>query len=259
MLRALRGHWPEYMIEACLLGVFMLSASSFGILLEHPSSPVREALPDPLLRRAIMGLAMGLTAVALIYSRFGKRSGAHFNPAVTLAFFRLGKVARADAAFYVLFQFLGGATGMLLATVALGRLLADPHVNYVATVPGSLGEPGAFLGELSISFGLMMVVLWTSSTPRLERMTGLLAGVLVAAYITLEAPLSGMSMNPARTFASALPSGTWLGWWVYVLAPLCGMLAAAEVYSRLRRVPPVHCAKLHHANPERCIFCGANT
>jgi aquaporin Z len=122
-----------------------------------------------------------------------------------------------------------------------------------------MGAPVAFVGELAISFVLMMVVLWSSSSPRWERRTGVLAGALVAAYISIEAPLSGMSMNPARTFGSALPSGVWIAWWVYALAPLCGMLAAAEVYVRLRRVPRVHCAKLHHANPERCIFCGANT
>lgn len=259
MLLALRRHWPEYLIEGSLLAVFMLSASAFGVLLEHPSSPVRAALPEPFLRRLLMGIAMGSTAVALIYSRPGKRSGAHVNPAVTLTFYRLGKVARTDALFYVAFQFLGATAGMLVAALLLGKLLADPHVNYVATVPGALGAPGAFVGEFLISFLLMTVVLLASSTPRLERLTGLLAGLLVAAYITLEAPLSGMSMNPARTFGSALPSGLWLDWWVYAAAPLCGMLAAAELYPRLRRLPPVRCAKLHHANSERCIFCGANT
>lgn len=259
MLATLRRHWPEYAIEAFLLGAFMLSASAFGILLEHPASPVRGALPDPLLRRFLMGTAMGTTAVVLIYSRLGKRSGAHFNPAVTLAFYRLGKVALPDALLYVVSQFLGATAGMGLASLFFGALLADPTVRYVATVPGSLGAPGAFVGELLISFVLMTVVLWTSSVPRVERLTGILAGVLVALYITLEAPLSGMSMNPARTFGSALPSGLWTAWWVYLLAPLAGMLAAAEAHGRLRRAPRVRCAKLHHANRQRCIFCGANT
>ena len=100
MGEALRRHWPEYLIEAAGLGVFMLSACAFGTLLGHPGSLAVRALPDPFLRRVLMGLAMGLTAVGLIYSPWGQRSGAHFNPATTLTFWRLGKVASADAGFY---------------------------------------------------------------------------------------------------------------------------------------------------------------
>src|SRR5438445_434066 len=103
---------------------------------------------------------------------------------------------------------------------------------------------------------MMSTVLTVSNVPRIARYTGLCAGILVAAYITLEAPISGMSMNPARSFASALLAGLWTAFWVYVTAPLIGMLLAAEL--RLRLSPqPVRCAKLHHDNPRRCIFrCG---
>ena len=90
-------HWREYLIEAAGLGLFMVSAAAMTTLLEHPASPVRLALPDPILRRILMGLAMGLTAASLIYSPWGRRSGAHFNPAVTLTVLRLGKVSRRDA------------------------------------------------------------------------------------------------------------------------------------------------------------------
>jgi aquaporin Z len=258
VLRTLRDHWPEVLIEAGLLGLFMLSASTFGVLLEHPGSPVRAALGEPLARRALMGCAMGLTAVALIYSPLGKRSGAHMNPAVTLTFFRLGKVAGADALFYVLAQFAGGVAGMGVAALVYGPLLSEPRVNYVVTL-GEHGTGVAFAAEVAITFVLMSVVLRVSSTPRLERWTGLCAGTLVALYIAFEAPLSGMSLNPARSFGSALAAGVWMDFWVYLLAPLLGMGAAALVYTRAKRLPPVHCAKLHHLNPYRCIFCGANS
>ena len=256
MREALRRHWPEYLMEAAGLGLFMVSASLFAALLFHPASPAASVLGGALTRRALMGLAMGLTAVALIYSPWGQQSGAHFNPAVTLTFFRLGKVAGWDAFFYVLAQFVGGASGMLLVAAAARSLVAHPAVNYVVTVPGAFGTAGAFVAELAIAFALMSVVLTVSNTEHLERFTGLFAGALVATYITVEAPLSGMSLNPARTFASALPAETWTAFWVYLTAPLAGMLLAAEVRVRWAHLPVV-CAKLHHQNARRCIFhCG---
>src|SRR6266498_5363858 len=115
MERAWRRHWPEYLMEGAELGLFMISACLFVALLEHPDSPVRQALPDPFLRRVLMGIAMGVTAVAIIFSPLGKRSGAHFNPAVTLTYLRLGKIALPDAVFYILFHFVGGIAGVLLA------------------------------------------------------------------------------------------------------------------------------------------------
>ncbi len=254
MREALRDHWPEYLIEALGLGLFMVSACVFGTLLGHPRSPVVRALPDPLALQVLMGLAMGLTAVALIYSPWGQRSGAHFNPATTLTFWRLGKVRTADAAFYVLAQTIGALAGVLIAAAILGELLAHLSVQYVATVPGPVGAPLAFVAECVITFILMMVVLHASNTMRLARFTGLFAGALVATYIIIEAPISGMSMNPARSLASAIPAHAWTALWVYFLAPPLGMLLAAQVYVSRGGIAQVFCAKLHHDNGQRCIF-----
>jgi aquaporin Z len=233
----------------------MVSACTFTVLLEHPASPVHRALPDPLLRRALMGCAMGLTAVGLIYSRWGRRSGAHMNPAVTLTFTRLGKVHPRDAAVYVAAQFAGGAAGVALAASLLGSYLEDRHVHYAATLPGAWGAGAAWLAELAITFVLMTAVLRVSNHPRHMRWTGACAGLLVACYITVEAPISGMSMNPARTLASALGAHDATALWIYFTAPLVGMLAAAEVYVRGRGTAAVSCAKLDHAPDQPCIFC----
>jgi aquaporin Z len=254
-LDAFATHWPEYLMEAAGLGLFMISACAFTVLLFHPGSAAVQALPDGDLRRLLIGIAMGLTAIAIIYSPLGKRSGAHLNPAVTLTFWRLGKIEGWDAVFYIVAQFIGGAAGVLLVTQLLSRMLvADMAVNYAVTVPGASGPWVAFAAEAAISFGLMLMVLVVSNRPALNRYTGLFAGTLVALYITFEAPVSGMSMNPARTLASALPAHVWTSAWLYFTAPLLGMLAAAEAYLLWKGQSSVLCCKLHHENHSRCIF-----
>ena len=255
--RAFTQHWPEYMIEGLCLGMFMISACSFAALLEHPASPVRMRVTNAEVRRFLGGVAMGLTAVLLIYSPLGRRSGAHMNPATTLTFFRLGKVERWDAAFYVLSQFVGGVLGTLVAFLALGPTLAHREVNFAVTRPGTHGIAIAFLAEVFIAFLLMTVILNVSNSRNYARFTGLAAGTMVMLFITFEAPFSGMSMNPARSFASDFVGMQWQSIWVYFAAPLIGMLTAAEVFVRTRGSRSVICAKLNHSGDARCIFrCG---
>ena len=255
--RATPLHWPEYLIEAGAIGTFMVSATVFAALLYHPSSPISGAISSELVRRGLMGLAMGSTAVAIIYSPWGQRSGAHMNPAVTLTFFRLGKVARPDLVGYVTAQFTGAIVGIATAAAALGGIVADPSVNYVKTLPGPAGDAVAFVAEGAISFVLMLTVLAVSNHRRLAPFTGLCASLLVWAYITVEAPLSGMSMNPARTLGSALLARDFLGLWIYFTAPPLGMLLAAELFTRRFGLERVLCAKLHHPAIGPCIFgCG---
>lgn len=127
-------HWAEYAIEAGSLAVFMASATLATTLLEYHASPVRHALADATIRRGVVGLLMGLTAVAIIYSGPGRRSGAHMNPATTLAFLWCGKIAPVDAAFYVAAQFLGGFLGMAAMVLFPWAHADDPAVNYIVTI-----------------------------------------------------------------------------------------------------------------------------
>jgi aquaporin Z len=256
MIRALQQHWPEYLIEVWALGMFMISAALFTALLEYPGSPAHHLIPDGFTRRALIGLAMGLTAIALIYSPWGQRSGAHLNPATTLTFLQLGKVMPWDALFYITAQFIGGVSGILFSKLLLGPILADPTVNYVTTVPGPAGTGAAFLAETGMACGMMLMVLFATNSPKLARFTGLFAGALVFLYITFEAPLSGMSINPARTAASALPSGIWTSGWIYFAAPVLGMLMAAQIHRAVGHRSHLTCPKLHHGTKQRCIFCG---
>jgi aquaporin Z len=178
------------------------------------------------------------------------------NPAVTLTFLRLGKIARWDAALYILAQFIGGLCGVLIVTALLRDAFTAPPVHYVVTSPGTRGIIVAFVSEFLISGLLIAVILRVSNHIRYAKFTGLCAGGMVAAFIALEAPFSGMSMNPARSFASALPAHLWRDLWIYFTAPLLGMQAAAAWYVYRRGERAVGCAKLLHPPEQRCIHCG---
>lgn len=255
-MRALGQHWPEYAVEAGGLGMFMIAACGFGTLFFHPGLPLAGPLKQAHLQGLLMGLAMGGTAISIIYSPWGRRSGAHLNPAVTLTFWRLGKIQGWDAVFYSVAQLVGGTLGVLLSWLVLGSRLSNPQVNFVATLPGP-NLPLAFFTELAMGWGMMTLVLTFTNTPRLARFTGVFAGLLVTCYITFFTPVSGMSINPARSFASALPAKAWMPYWIYLLAPVLGMLLASTVFVRLRQQREVICAKLVHDRTSRCIFrCG---
>ncbi|NET09005.1 MAG: aquaporin family protein [Merismopedia sp. SIO2A8] len=254
MLNVLRHHWPEYLIEAWGLGTFMVSAGLVATLLYAPTSPIVSMIASPWARGIIMGVAMGLTAIALIYSPWGKRSGAHFNPAVTLTFFRLKKIEVWDALFYVVAQFMGGVLGIAFVSLLIKTPFTEPPVNYIATVPGQWGVAIALFTEFFLSFTLMGMVLVTSNRLNLAPFTGVFAGILVAIFIIIAAPISGMSINPARTFASALPSDVWTAFWIYYFAPPLAMLTVAELYLRLSKLTTRSiCCKLCPNGDQPCI------
>lgn len=253
MIDAIAHHWPEYLIEGVLLAAFMLTACAVCVLLEHPASPVRRRLRLAAARRVVGGVAMGLTAVAIIYSPWGRRSGAHLNPAVTITFAALGRVALRDAVLYCVSQILGGIAGVLVARAVLGKRVAHPAVRYAMTSPGRRGPGGAWLAEFVIAFILMGVVLGLGSAGSAAAYTGLAAGLLVCIFISIEAPYSGMSLNPARTLASAVFAGEFRHLWVYFTAPVAAMAAAAGLFVAARGADAVVCAKLCHGDGP-CVF-----
>src|ERR1700676_1801792 len=167
LVSVLKLNWHLYVCEAIELGIFMVSACAFSLLLFDPSSLAFRVLPSAIVRRILMAIAMGITAVLIIHSPMGKRSGAHFNPAVTLTYLRLGKIGLCDAVFYVVFQFIGGIAGVALAAAVLCKRLSNPAVDYWLTVPGRYGSVAAFLAELFMAIVLMTVVLVLSNRARL--------------------------------------------------------------------------------------------
>src|SRR5262245_31570752 len=254
VLTSLSLHWPEYVMEFTEMGLYLFFTCMFATLLQHPVSPIRHLLPNDTVRRACFGISVGATIVAIVLTPWGKQSGGHLNPAMTFTFYRLGKVEFWDAIFYGVAQFAGATAGVVITSFLLLGAPGNPTIRYAATLPGMYGAGVAFTAEVVISFVLMLTVLFASNHNAFSRYTPYFVGALYAIFITFETPLSGMSMNPARTFGSAFRGGYWHALWVYFLAPTLGMLVAAECFLRMRGGIGPYCAKLHHTTDKRCIF-----
>ncbi|HET7539410.1 MAG TPA: aquaporin [Polyangiaceae bacterium] len=248
-----RGALRVYAMDGALLALFMVSACLSVVLLEHPSSPLRQQIDSDFVRRALIGVAMGLTALALIYSPWGKRSGAFMNPALILCLLRLGKLEPKDALGYSVAQFLGAALGVFSCDCFFHPWLSHPAVNYVVTAPGARGAVVAWLAESSIGFVMLTTTMTVNRVPRLAPRTGVFAAALVALFITFEAPLSGMSLNPARSFGSALLAHSFHDFWIYLSAPVCGMLLGVELQTRLTARHSRLCGKLNHSETVACF------
>jgi aquaporin Z len=236
------------------LGCYLLVACLATTLLQHPASIVRQFVSSSLVRGSLMGLVMGATTIALVMSPWGKRSGGHFNPAITFTFYRMGKVEFWDGLFYVFAQLLGAIGGVALARYVLQGALSNHAVHYAVTVPGVYGWAVAFVAELIISLFLMVTILFSTNHETLAPYTAYFVGALIVLLFPVGAQLSGMRTNPARSFGPAVQADSWHALWIYFVAPSMGMLAAAETFLRMRRGVAPYCAKLHHVNEERCIF-----
>lgn len=230
MKAAFKKNWKHYLQEALGLAIFMISACFFSAMLFSEKSSWFHSIPSFMLRNVLMGVAMGLTALFIFYSPFTAPSGSQINPAVTLTFLRLGKMCRYDALFFIIFQILGGTIAVYLMQGLMGGILTDTPVESAVTVPGKFGIVAALVTELIIAFITMTMVLFTSNHERLKKYTRLFAGCLVCTWVIVAGPVSGFGMNPARSFASALPANIWTAFWIYLFVPFIGMLSAAEFY-----------------------------
>jgi aquaporin Z len=135
-----------------------------------------------------------------------------------------------DVLFYIIFQFIGGVIAVYLMQIAMGAILTASPINSAATVPGKYGSLTAMFTEFIIAFITMSMVLFTSHHDKLKKYTRIFAGCLVCTWVMLAGPISGFGMNPARSFASALPANIWTSFWIYLFMPLAGMLSATEVF-----------------------------
>ena len=235
LIASFNKNWKHYLQEALGLAIFMVSACFFGAMLFSEKSSWQHAIPNGIMKNVFMAIAMGTTALFIFYSPWTAPSGSQINPAVTLTFLRLNKMCRYDAMFFIIFQFIGGTVAVYIMQLMMGNILTDAPVHSSATVPGKFGMIGSLVTELLIAFITMSMVLFTSNNKNLKKFTRIFAGCFVSTWVIVAAPMSGFGMNPARSFASALPSGVWTSFWIYLFVPLTGMLLAAEFYLFVER------------------------
>jgi aquaporin Z len=230
MKAAFKRNWKHYLQEALGLAIFMISACVFSAMLFSEKSSWHQTIQSQSFRNILMGIAMGSTAIFIFYSPWTAPSGSQINPAVTLTFLRLNKMCRFDALFFIITQVIGGTAAVYIMQKLMGNILTEPPVNSAVTVPGETGIVWALVTELIIAFITMSMVLFTSNHDKLKKFTRIFAACLVCAWVIVAGPVSGFGMNPARSFASALPANIWTAFWIYLFVPFAGMLLAAEFY-----------------------------
>jgi aquaporin Z len=235
MKASLKKNWKHYLQEALGLAIFMISACFFSAMLFSENSSWYHFFPNFMARNIFMGLMMGLTALFIFYSPRTSPSGSQINPAVTLTFLRLNKMCRYDALFFIIFQFIGGTAAVYLMRLLMGNILTDTPINSAVTIPGKLGTTTALITEFTIAFITMSMILFTSSHLKLKKYTRIFAACFVCIWVIVAGPISGFGMNPARTFASALPANIWTAFWLYMIAPVAGMLTSAEFYLLIKK------------------------
>lgn len=182
-----------------------------------------------------VAFAHGLVVVGFAYS-YGHVSGTHINPAVTLGVWLVGKMPAGRAAAYIVIQLVGGA----IAGLALAYCLGGTETGLGATVLArGLEAGGAVIDvtptmgvviELILTFFLVNAVLNAGISGKATNIAGLAIGLTLAFCILLGGPLTGASLNPARTLGPALASGNWSDFWVYLVGPLAGGAVAALLY-----------------------------
>lgn len=181
-----------------------------------------------------IALAHGLTIAAMV-SAFGHVSGAHLNPAVTFGALLGRKISAGDALAYVISQLAGGVVGALLLTAVFDPAVRDATKLGTPALASGVTVAQGLVFEIVATFFLVTVVFATAVDPRgaFAIVSGIPIGLVVTFDILAGGPVTGASMNPARTFGPAVVSGFWENHWLYWVGPLAGGAIAALLYSGL--------------------------
>lgn len=246
------GKWHPRLYAAELVGTALLVGGGVSVVIAMfgQGSPLRALFSHDGARRLATGFLFGLVGALIAASPIGKVSGAHINPALTIAFWAEGKLAARDAIGYVVAQLAGA----LLAVPVLnlwGPIGAS--VSYGATIPAArYGPLLATLGEAGVTLALVALIFVMAAHRQTQRYTPWSIPFLFALMVWLEAPLSGTSANPARSLAPNLLAGELRVLWIYCVGPVAGALAAVGLL-RLEILATSHppAARLAHFHLEQ--------
>ncbi len=250
----MKAHLPEYLSEFFGTATMMLIGIGAVTIMFAEGGAMQHLIPSGDVRRLLTGLVFAGGGTLVVLSPLGQCSGGHLNPAMTLAFWWKGKITTPDAVWYVAAQLAGALLGVVLVALIGGE--AARSVHFGLTLPGE-GFPTAvaFVAETLITFLLIFVVLYCVAHARFARYTPFLAGALVALLVFVEAPISGTSLNPARSLAPALLNPNFDRQWIYILAPILGAVLAVKLFGYFfESAKQAGCAKLFHTERYRCIF-----
>jgi aquaporin Z len=237
-------HWTEW---ACELGgtAILLAGGLSAVFLDFgPSSPVAAHLPSTSARLLLTGLLFAGSGSLVAISPLGRRSGAHLNPAVTLAFWTQGKVHPHDLAGYVVAQLLGALLSVVALRWAWGARASALHLGATQPGRGLDGLQAAGL-EAAMTASLVLLIFFMTSFRRAARWTPLGTWILVAVLVWQGAPYTGTSLNPVRSIAPALLAPLLRDLWVYLVGPPAGALLAAAIFAAFPRTQTLT-AKLFH-------------
>ncbi|NHO32263.1 MIP/aquaporin family protein [Acetobacter fallax] len=246
-------HWKLYGCEAVATAIMMIIGVVSVILLSGDGSPFARLLDGhPYLQTALCGLFFGSAGTWAAMTRFGKVSGAHLSPSVSLAFALAGRLSWIDALGYVCAQTLGALAGTGLVSLSGALFRPWEHIaasaHYAATIPtAALGPLWVVVTEIVVTAGLIFALYWAAAHPRLQLFTPWIGGWYFFIMNPVFAWISGDSTNFARSLGPAIFDGNLTGIWIYLIGPLIGSACAVGII-RSGLVGYVHLAEARIVN-----------
>ncbi len=227
-----KSDWRLFAAEAIGTGLLLFLGISIVIFNWGEGSVVAKLIPSEPARRILTGFMFGSVGCLVTISPVGKISGAHINPAVTLAFWLRGKIKSTTMTGYIISQLIGGVLGTI-PLLFWGK--QGESIQYGITLPGDAGLKSAFIGEIIATACLIIYLYIFIGRKSLRNYTPYGIPFLYAILTWAEATFSGCSTNPARSFAPALIAGNFTDHWVYWIAPAVGVIIVS-LFFRWRRI-----------------------
>lgn len=242
-------HVAEWAAEFAGTAILVFVALSALTVMFRPGSAWEDWVPSRSGRLLLLGILVAAVIVAIATSPLGRLSGAHLNPAVTLAFWITRHVHPHDLFGYWAAQLLGGLAGVLALRAVWSDTAAGVDYGFIS--PSVAAGPAVLIEALMVAL-MVAAMFFFLSEVRLTRWTPVVAGAVVALATWLGAERTGAGLNPARTLAPSVVTGDWLDWWVYVVGPLAGAALVAVLWWAVPRV--VLTAKLFHDPKYRSVL-----